>query len=121
MQAFRSLRGGGSSLFWGTLAPEVCCYKINRAYGLIRLGGVGTVRSTNHPGGNRVHKNKTIKFDMAGEGPATKVLFFEASQTKRCELFAFPTAISVSSMYGPSHGRGTLDDSGPGLRRRLLV
>ena len=68
-----------------------------------------------------MHKNKTIKFDMAGEGQATKVLFFEASQTKRCELFAFPTAISVSSMYGPSHGRGTLNDSGPGLRRRGVV
>lgn len=37
---------------------------------------------TNHPDGNHVHKNKTIKFDLTGEGPA-KIIPKSAQQTKK--------------------------------------
>lgn len=37
---------------------------------------------SNHPGGNHVHKHKTIKFDLMGEGPA-KIIPKSAQQTKK--------------------------------------
>ena len=77
---------------------------------------------TNHPGGNLLHKHKTVKFDVVGEQPATKYypdqlnrlkrvekllcrrlkyqpMFSEASQSESGrEPFDFPTGISCFSM-----------------------
>ena len=72
---------------------------------------------TNHLGGNLVQKHWTIKFDVVGEGQATKYIqiikvnrincewrmlspeitqriFSEDLQTESCEPFDFPTTIS---------------------------
>ena len=40
-------------------------------FSMIASPGVLTIY-TNHPGGNLVHKHKTIIFDVGGERPATK-------------------------------------------------
>ena len=74
---------------------------------------------THHPGGNLVHKQIPIKFDVVGEQPASKYhpnqlnrlkrgeklhrlklqsISSEASQTEWRESFDFPTAISGFSM-----------------------
>ena len=39
----------------------------------LKRSGVLTIY-TNHPGGNPVHKHKTIKFDVVGEQPATEYI-----------------------------------------------
>ena len=44
---------------------------------------------TNHPDGNHVHKNKTIKFDLTGEGPA-RIIPKSAQQTKKSRKTASP-------------------------------
>ena len=73
----------------------------------------------NHPGGHLVYKQKTVKFDVVGERPATndypnqlnrlrrveklhrlkpQSIFSEAFQTELRELFNFPAVISGFSM-----------------------